>query len=45
MNGYMLARQLGGDAEFYAAVTTLQTALAVVTMPAALAWAAQLASG
>ncbi len=25
MNGYLLARQLGGDAELYAAVTTLQT--------------------
>ena len=45
MNGYMLARQLGGDAEFYAAVTTLQTVLAVFTMPAALAVAAQLSSG
>jgi predicted permease len=45
MNGYMLARQLGGDAEFYAAVTTLQTVLAVFTMPAALALAAQLSSG
>lgn len=45
MNGYMLARQLGGDAEFYAAVTTLQTMLAVLTMPAALAIAAQLSSG
>lgn len=45
MNGYMLARQLGGDAEFYAAVTTLQTILAILTMPVALAWAAQLASG
>ncbi len=45
MNGYMLARQLGGDAEFYAAVTTLQTVLAVLTMPVALAIAAQLSSG
>lgn len=45
MNGYMLARQLGGDAEFYAAVTTLQTILAVLTMPAALALAAQFVSG
>lgn len=45
MNGYMLARQLGGDAEFYAAVTTLQTVLAVFTMPVALALAGQLASG
>jgi predicted permease len=45
LNGYMLARQLGGDAGFYAAVTTLQTVLAVLTMPAALALAAYAASG
>lgn len=45
MNGYVLARQLGGDAEFYAAETTLQTAAAFITMPIALALAAQLASG
>ncbi len=45
MNGYVLARQLGGDAEFYAAETTLQTAAAFITMPVALALAAQLASG
>jgi malonate transporter len=45
MNGYMLARQLGGDAEFYAAVTTLQTAMSVLTIPAWLAIAAQLSSG
>jgi len=45
MNGYMLARQLGGDAEFYAAVTTLQTMIAVLTIPLALALAVQLSSG
>ncbi|MBO6716645.1 MAG: AEC family transporter [Rhizobiaceae bacterium] len=45
MNGYVLARQLGGDAEFYAAETTLQTAVAFITMPIVLAVAAQLASG
>ena len=45
MNGYMLARQLGGDAEFYAAAATLQTALAVLSMPVVLALAAQLSSG
>ncbi|MEX0956630.1 MAG: AEC family transporter [Rhizobiaceae bacterium] len=45
MNGYVLARQLGGDAEFYAAETTLQTAVAFLTMPVALALATQLASG
>ena len=37
MNGYLLARQLGGDAPLYAAVTTLQTALSFFTMPAMLA--------
>lgn len=45
MNGYMLARQLGGDAEYYAGVTTIQTALAALTMPAMLALAAYAASG
>jgi predicted permease len=37
MNGYLLARQLGGDAELYAAVTTLQTAVSLFTIPALLA--------
>lgn len=45
MNGYLLARQLGGDAELYAAVTTLQTALSFFTIPIVLAIAAQLSSG
>ena len=45
MNGYVLARQLGGDAEFYAAETTLQTGVAFLTMPIVLGIAAQLASG
>ncbi len=44
-NGYLLARQLGGDAELYAVVATLQTALSVLTLPAALTIAAQLSSG
>jgi malonate transporter and related proteins len=44
MNGYLLARQLGGDAELYAAVTTLQTAISFLTIPAVLLLAAQLAS-
>jgi hypothetical protein len=43
MNGYLLARQLGGDAELYAAVTTLQTAVSFFTIPAALAITAQVA--
>lgn len=41
MNGYLLARQLGGDAELYAVVTTTQTALAFFTIPAVLALTAQ----
>jgi malonate transporter len=45
MNGYVLARQLGGDAAFYAAAATLQTVLAVLTMPVVMALAAQLSSG
>jgi predicted permease len=43
MNGYLLARQLGGDAELYAAATTLQTVIAFFTIPAVLALTAQLA--
>ncbi|SFU14660.1 AEC family transporter [Mesorhizobium sp. YR577] len=43
MNGYLLARQLGGDAELYAAVTTLQTIVSFFTIPAVLAITAQLA--
>ena len=45
MNGYLLARQLGGDAELYAAVTTLQTGRSFFTLPVALTRAAQLRSG
>ena len=41
MNGYLLARQLGGDAELYAAVTTLQTAVSFFTIPALLALVVQ----
>lgn len=43
MNGYLLARQLGGDAELYAAVTTLQTIVSFFTIPAVLAVTAQFA--
>jgi malonate transporter len=45
MNGYLLAKQLGGDAELYAAVVTLQTAVSFLTIPAVLAATAQLISG
>lgn len=40
-NGYLLARLLGGDAELYAEVKTLQTALSFLTMPLVLSLAAQ----
>lgn len=45
MNGYLLARQLGGDAELYAAITTMQTALSFFSIPLVLAVAVQLSSG
>jgi hypothetical protein len=45
MNGYLLARQLGGDAELYAAVTTVQTAAAFLTIPAVLAITGYVISG
>ncbi len=45
MNGYVLARQMGGDAELYAAIATVQTAVAFVTIPLVLAVAGQLSAG
>ncbi|PDQ20269.1 transporter [Mesorhizobium sanjuanii] len=45
MNGYVLARQMGGDAELYATVTTLQTLLSFATIPVALLLAAQFVGG
>ncbi|APG84183.1 transporter [Sinorhizobium americanum CCGM7] len=33
MNGYILAKQMGGDAELYAAVATIQTAVSFFTIP------------
>lgn len=33
MNGYLLAKQMGGDAPLYACVATLQTALSFLTIP------------
>lgn len=44
MNGYLLARQMGGDAPLYAAVTTVQTVASFVTIPAVM-WAAGLVAG
>lgn len=37
LNGYLLARQMGGDAPLYAAIATLQTAASFLTIPAAIA--------
>lgn len=37
MNGYLLAKQMGGDAPLYAAISTLQTVAAFITMPIVLA--------
>lgn len=45
MNGYVLAKQMGGDAEFYAAAATVQTALAFFTIPAAMSFARYIAGG
>lgn len=45
MNGYLLARQMGGDATLYATVTTLQTAAAFFTIPLVIFAAGYLASG
>jgi predicted permease len=45
MNGYVLAKQMGGDAEFYAAAATLQTALAFFSIPVAMSLARYAAGG
>ena len=39
MNGYLLAKQMGGDAPLQAATTTLQTVISFITIPV-LVWAA-----
>lgn len=38
MNGYVVARAMGGDASLYAASATVQTVLAFATIPVMLAW-------
>jgi len=45
MNGYVLAKQMGGDAPLYAAVATLQTVASFFTIPVVLAATAYLAGG
>jgi malonate transporter len=37
MNGYLLAKQMGGDAPLYAAISTIQTIAAFLTIPLVLA--------
>ena len=45
MNGYVLAREMGADADGYAIIVTVQTAIAFVSIPAWLWIAAQLVAG
>lgn len=45
MNGYILAKKMGGDAELYAATATVQTVFSFVTIPLVLMIAGQLAAG
>lgn len=45
MNGYLLARQMGGDAPLYATIATLQTAAAFFTIPLVIYVATYVASG
>ncbi|MCR6498560.1 AEC family transporter [Shinella sp. CPCC 101442] len=45
LNGYVLAKQMGGDAPFYAAAATLQTIASFFTIPIVLATTAYLAGG
>jgi hypothetical protein len=42
MNGYLLAKQMGGDAPLYAAISTIQTAAAFLTIPLVLALVAMI---
>lgn len=45
MNGYILAKQMGGDAPFYAAVATLQMAASFFTIPLVLFLTGYVAAG
>jgi len=45
MNGYLLARQLGGDAPLYATIATLQTAASFLTIPLVIYLASYIAFG
>ncbi|MCA1366223.1 AEC family transporter [Bradyrhizobium sp. BRP14] len=45
MNGYLLAKQMGGDAELYASVATIQTAVSFFTIPLVLFVTSYVAAG
>ena len=45
MNGYILAKKMGGDAELYAATATVQTVFSFLTIPLVLLAVGQLAAG
>jgi len=45
MNGYLLAKQLNGDADLYAAAATLQVIASFLTIPAVLSTAAYVTAG
>lgn len=45
MNGYVLARQMGGDAENYAVTATLQTLISLFSIPAVLTLTAYVTGG
>ncbi len=45
MNGYLLAKQMGGDAPLYAAVATIQTVVSFFTIPLVLVIADYVAGG
>jgi malonate transporter and related proteins len=45
MNGYLLAKQMNGDADFYAAAATLQVAISFFSIPVVMTLAAYVAGG
>ncbi len=45
MNGYLLAKQMGGDAPLYAAVATIQTVVSFFTIPLVLTVTGYIAAG
>ncbi len=45
MNGYLLAKEMGGDADLYAAAATVQRVASLFTIPLVMIAAGQLAAG